>query len=91
MVVPLGVNTPKVQVVVVVVNLGRHPGRHDEETVGGEHQDLVVRLVALELQLDRDLEQDLGVFAQDQADRLVNVTGHAASGRHGGHNTKYRP
>ena len=81
-VVPLGVYPAEVEVVVVVVDLGRHPRRHDEEAVGGEHQDLVVCLVTLQLQLDGDFEQDLGVLPQNQPDRFVDVTSHAPSGRH---------
>jgi len=68
----------------MVVDLGGHLGRHDEDTVRREDQNAVLRLVAtLDLQLGRRLQQDFDVLAQQEANALVNVARHAATGHDG--------
>ena len=54
-----------VEVVDMVVDLGWDLGGHDEEAVGGEHEDSILRFVAALLQLHRRLQQDLKGLDQE--------------------------
>ena len=57
---------PDVQVVEVMVDLGRHLGRHEEEAVGGEDEQAILRLLVAHalLQLDWRAKEDFNVLAE---------------------------
>ena len=80
-----GLDAAKVKVMKLMVDPRWHFGCDNEQAMRCEDQDAIFMLVSsLELEFDRHLEQDFGVFAQEQPDRLVNVTSHRAARCHFG-------
>ncbi len=71
-----GLDSLNVEVVDVMVDLGRHLGGEEEEAVGREDQDSILRLVAAFFQLHRCLQQNLNRVKQNwlrAPNRIQNI------------------